>query len=232
MSKRSITAAGTVTAIVMAAIVLALVLPRVVAAAEPAPRVSKEGLELRSQTKDQLIYLRPGAKFSRYDRIALADCYVEFSKSWLRDYNSSATFSHRISEGDLDRARQELAAQFREVFTEALTRGGYSMADSAAHDVLVVRPALLNIRVNAPELMDAGRSITIGQSAGAMTLYLELWDSAHNEILARVIDIRSDANDFPQPMTSVNNRAAADRVLRAWADEFVRKLDLARRHLG
>jgi Protein of unknown function (DUF3313) len=228
--RKLITAADKVAAVFLTVLVLAFGAPRVLTAAEP-PRIS-DGLELKSQTRDQRIYLRPGARFSQYDRIALADCYVEFSKSWLRDYNGSTSLTHRISDGDLERAKQELAAQFRSIFTEELTRGGYAVADSAGPDVLLVRPALINVQMNAPDLMDAGRTLTIAQSAGAMTLYLELWDSAHGEILARVIDARSDQHDIPQPMTSVDNRAAAERVLRSWADEFVRKLDLARRHLG
>jgi len=94
--------------------------------------------------------------------------------------------------------------------------------------VLVLRPALINIRVSAPDLMAAGRSATYVESAGAMTIYLELWDSASNTILARVIDGKMDPSLYRQRASSVTDRAAADRMMRSWADELRSRLDLVR----
>jgi Protein of unknown function (DUF3313) len=207
---------------------LALVLPRMLSAGEPAPQVTNDGLELRDQTKQRLVYVRPGATFSQYTRVAILDCYVEFSKSWLRNYNSSADFSHRTSDSDLNRAKRDLSAQFKKVFTEELTNGGYQVTDTTAPDVLLLRPALLNVQVTAPDRMTPGRSSTFAESAGQMTLYLEIWDAAKNEILARVVDTRADPSRYPQLMGSGTNWAAADSALKLWADELVRKLDVAR----
>jgi len=39
---------------------------RVLDASEPAPQVSKDGLQLQKQTKQRLVYLKPGASFSQY----------------------------------------------------------------------------------------------------------------------------------------------------------------------
>jgi hypothetical protein len=61
-----------------------------------------------------------------------------------------------------------------------------------------------------------------------MTIYLELWDSASNTILARVIDGKVDPNLYGQRSSSVTNRAAADRMMRSWADELRDRLDLVR----
>jgi hypothetical protein len=204
---------------------IAFVLPRMLSATEPAPQVSQDGLELKERTGQRLLYVQPGATFSQYDRVVILDCYVEFSKRWLSDYNSSAL--HRISERDLEQIRRDLSAEFKKVFTEELTRGGYQMTDAPAPDALVLRPALVNIEVTAPDLMVPG-SLTIAESAGQMTLYLELWDAANKQILARVIDARVDPSRFPQWMTSVNDLAAADTLLRLWAGELVRKLDFAK----
>jgi hypothetical protein len=92
----------------------------------------------------------------------------------------------------------------------------------------VLRPALINIRVSAPDLMTAGRSTTYVQSAGEMTLYLELWDSATNTILARVVDAQADPQSYGQISSSVSNRAAADRLMQRWASELHKALDTVR----
>ena len=113
--------------------------------------------------------------------------------------------------------------------SEELERGGrYQVTDAAGPDVLVLRPALIDIQVSAPDLMAAGRSATYVESAGAMTLYLELWDAASNTILARVTDASADPRRYGQRASSVTNRAAADRMMRSWADELRTRLDLVR----
>lgn len=216
-------------AIIILCATIALVPAAVLSAAEPAPQVTKEGLELRKQTKQRIVYMRPGAVFTQYNRVAILDPYIEFSQTWLRDYNNSVRdMSRRVSDSDLERAKKDLSAQFRKIFEKELTKGGYQITNDAAPDVLVLRPALVNIEVSAPDLMTPGRSATYAESAGQMTLYLELWDSTSNTILARVVDAQSDSNTFGQRTSSVTNRAAADRILADWAAELRTKLDLAR----
>src|SRR6516225_4665446 len=209
---------------------LALVAPAGFAATEPAPEETKDGLHLYKQTKERLAYVKPGATFTQYKKVAILDCYVEFSKDWVKDYNRDQRDpSRQIRESDLDRAKKALQGDFKRIFTEELQKGGrYQVTDSGGPDVLVLRPALINIQVSAPDLMTPGRSVTYVQSAGAMTIYLELWDSASNTILARVIDGKVDPDLYGQPANSVTNRAAADRMMRSWADELRNRLDLVR----
>jgi len=45
--------------------------------------VTKDGLHLYKQTKERVAYVRPGATFTQFKRLALLDCYVEFSKDWV-----------------------------------------------------------------------------------------------------------------------------------------------------
>ena len=206
---------------------LAFGMTQVHPAKEP-QQVTKDGLELVKRTKQRLVYVRPGATFTQYNRVTILECYVEFSKRWLRDYNNSVDMHRKISEKDLERARTELSAQFKKIFTKELASGGYQISDAPAPDVLTVRPALVNIAVSAPDLMTPGRSVVYAQSAGQMTLFLELWDSAEEKILARVMDAQADPTLYGQRMSSVTNRAAADRIMSTWAEELRRKLDLAR----
>jgi hypothetical protein len=200
------------------------------AAPEPAPETTKDGLHLYKQTKERLAYVKPGATFTQYKKVALLDCYVEFSKDWVKDWNRDQRDpSRKIGESDLDRAKTALQKDFKKIFTEELQQDGrYQVVDSGGPDVLVLRPALINIQVNAPDLMTAGRSTTYVESAGAMTIYLELWDSASNTILARVVDGKVDPRMYGQVSSSVSNRAAAERMMRSWADELRSRLDLVR----
>jgi hypothetical protein len=200
---------------------------------QPAPEHTGDGLQLQKQTGQRLVYLRPGATFSQYRRVALLDCYVEFQKNWERDYNASvADPAKRVSDADVKRMKDALSAEFRRVFTEELQKGGYQVVDTAAPDVLVLRPALVNVQVTAPDIMTAGIDATVVRSAGQMTLYLELWDSTTNKILARVTDARADQQSFAQPANGVTNKAAADTVLRSWADELRSHLDAVRGKAG
>lgn len=215
--------------IIFFCLAVALVPVAVLRAGEPLPKTSQDGLELRKQTKQRVVYVKPGATVSQYESVAILDPYIEFSKSWVRDYNSSTRGATRkITDRDLEKARQELSTRFKTIFREELTKGGYQVKDGAGPGVLVLRPALMNIEVNAPDLMSPGRSTTYVQSAGQMTLYLELWDGATSTILARVVDAQSDSTVYTQNANSATNSWAAERMLRDWADELRTKLDLAR----
>jgi hypothetical protein len=215
--------------IVFLSIAFACIPVAVLAADESPPKVSKEGLELRKQTKQRVVYVKPGASFAQYQSVHILNPYVEFSKDWQKDYNSTQRdLSRKVSDDDLERAKESLTKQFNEIFRDELTKGGYQVKDTAEPGVLVLRPALINIEVSAPDLMAPGRSVTYAQSAGQMTLYLELWDATSSTILARVIDAQADPSTLTQRTSSVTNRAAADLILRGWADELRTKLDLAR----
>jgi hypothetical protein len=208
----------------------ALVLAPVVYAKDPPPQVSEDGLQLVKSTKTRLVYVKPGATFSQYNRLAILDCYVEFEKDWQKDYNSSRIgLEGRVTDKDVERMKTDLAAEFKKVFIDELQRkGGYQVVDVAAPDVLLLRPALLNVEVNAPDVMTAGINRTVVRSAGQMTLFLELWDPTTNTLLARAMDAQEDDEAFGQIATRVTNTAAADRILRDWAEELRKRLDTVR----
>lgn len=201
-------------------------------AADAPPAVSPEGLELQqTKHKHRLVYLRPGADFSKFQRVGLIDCDVEFEKDWQKDYNRSRTgLEGRVKDEDVERMKTQLAAEFKRVFAEELQKnGGYEVATAAAPDVLVLRPALINVEVNAPDVMSAGIERTVVRSAGQMTLYLELWDGGTSTLLARIMDAEEDPDNFAQIASSVSNKAAADRILRDWAKELRERLDSVRK---
>jgi hypothetical protein len=62
-----------------------------------------------------------------------------------------------------------------------------------------------------------------------MTLYLELYDSATSDLLARAIDRKSGRSSGPiEWQTGVTNRAQAEKILRRWAGVLREGLDEAR----
>ena len=132
---------------------------------------------------------------------------------------------NQVTDHDVQRMKSTLSAEFKKVFVNELTKGGYQVVDTAGPDVLVLRPALVNVDATAPDLMTANMEHTVVRSAGEMTLYLELWDSSTNKLLARVMDAKADRQPFAEPANRVTNIAAADTILKNWADELVRHLD-------
>jgi len=141
-------------------------------------------------TELRAVYVKPGATLDQYDEIALLDCYLAFKKHWQRDYNEDvAGMERRVDKKDMERIQKDLAAEFKKVFTEELeTEGGYKSVDHAADNVLALRPAIVDLDATAPDTMSPGMSMTVVSSAGQMTLYLELFGSITNDIIARIID--------------------------------------------
>jgi hypothetical protein len=208
-------------ALVAAACVLA---GATVAAKEEPPAVSHDGLVLQEGKVASVVYVRPGVDFSRYRRVAILECPVAFRKDWEKDHRRGAD---RVSAEEMEQIKAGLSAEFLRIFTEELRKdGGYAVATGAADDVLVLRPAIVDLDVTAPDTLSAGRSYTLSESAGAMTLYLELFDSVSGQILARAVDREADRGGGSiQWQNRVTNRADADRILRRWARALRAALD-------
>ena len=207
---------------------LAFGAPNGLQAQEPTPHVTPEGLQLQEGRDARLVYLKPGATFEKYDRVIIVDSYVEFAENWQREHNRDAVGKSRVSARDVDRMKADVAAAFKKVFTEELqAKGGYEVVATAAPDVLVLRPAIINLQVTAPDLLSANMTRTLVRSAGEMTLYLELWDSETNTILARIMDPQAD-DGVARFATRGSNKAAMEDILQAWAEKLRRHLDAAR----
>jgi hypothetical protein len=208
------------------AVVMALLCAPAMAKKQQLPEVSSDGLHLLKDTKVAVAYAKPGATLEPYSRLKILDCFVDFQKDWQRDYNMNEIgLDGRITDKDAEEIKQGLAAEFRKVFTEVLTKQGFEVVDDVGPDVLLLRPALINVDVVAPDVARIGMSRTFVRSAGSMTLYMEFYDSATSTLLARVVDPQGDDEGFAQQANRVTNKAAADRILRSWAE-------LLGKHLG
>ena len=191
------------------------------------PEYTVEGLKRVPNPKNvAIVYAEPGATLEQYKRVYLVEPYVAFKKNWQRDQNRGGRL--KVSSGDMERIKTDVKKLFMELFTEELTGGGYAMANERAEDVLIVKPAIIDLDVNAPDTMSAGRTTTFTTHAGSMTLYLELYDSETDDLLAKALDPTADREStYMQWSTSVSNRAAARRMMKPWAEALRKGLDEA-----
>jgi len=198
--------------------VLVFCVPDAVAKKNKLPKVSHDGLELQKDTKLAAVYMKPGAEFSQYKRVAILDCFVSFQKGWQRDYNRDVMgLEGRISDEDVVEIKKRVADLFMKVFKRELEKkGSYTIVDKAAEDVLVLRPSIINLNVTSPDTMTPG-SRSFAASAGAMTLYLEFFDSVSSDLLGRVIDAQAAPDTGGYLANRATNTAEGDRILSRWA---------------
>lgn len=198
--------------------ILALAVASTSSADSSLPEVTHDGLHLVKHTKVRAVWMKPGARLDEYSEVALLACYVAFNKNWQRNYNSETIqLGDMITDQDMQRIRDDLAKEFNKIFTEVLTKSGQKMVSSGGSGVLIVRPAIINLEITAPDTMAPGMEQTFSANAGQMTLYMELYDGKTGDIIARVVDPEALGDDFWQVRNSVTNQADADRVLRRWA---------------
>jgi len=204
-----------------------LALPLV--AKETLPATTKDGLVLQQHTELGAVYIKPGATLTDYSKVKILDCYVAFEQNWQRNYNDEQMgLGGRVSDQDMQKMKTELAAGFQEVFTKELDKAGYTVVDTTGADVLLIRPAIINLTVTSPDVMTAGMSVNVSGSAGSMTLYAELYDSLTSAKIAEVLDSEeAGRNSFPHVANSVTNRMEFDETLQAWAEILVKRLDEA-----
>lgn len=199
-------------------------------ASEELPVRTFEGLELISNSEPASIFVEPGFDPGQYDRIYLDEAYIAFKKNWRPRQGTSLT--NRVSPEDMDKIRTEMKGLFREVFSRTLRDGGYELTTETAWDVLTVKPAIINLDVVSIGDRAGSNVIAYSESAGEMTLYLELYDSLSGDITARVVDRKRDRQTgYFKWQNRLSNRAAANRILQAWANALKLGLDQANRRL-
>jgi len=211
------------------ALVSALAAPVLPASAgDEVPEISLVGLELVEKDRRGEIYANPDVDWAVFSEILLEPATVAFRKNWQRDQNRSQAFKVRTE--DMERIKSELSELFGEVFTAELTgNGGYRMAQSAGENVLRITPHIVDLDVYAPDTHAAGIQRSYTESAGRMTLKLELYDSVTGDLLATARDRReAPRRGYLQWTNSVTNQMEARRMLERWAGELRERLDSAR----
>jgi hypothetical protein len=180
-----------------------------------------DGLQRIEGARVGVAYIDPAADFSVFRRVAILDPLVAFRSNWQRDVNRDR--SRNVSARDMERIQADMQSLFRDVFTGRLEAAGYEIVNTPDYDVLVLRPAIIDLDITAPDAGRSGRSRTYTSSTGSATLYLQLVDSVTGDLLGRAADravVRSVSGQVGWS-NRVSNRADARRVMGRWADILV-----------
>ena len=214
---------------------LVLLLSSILVAGAPATLAEDKADAEQERTFDNLVavegaamnmaFIDPDADFSVFKRVAILEPLVAFRSNWQRDQNRSR--SRNVRARDMERIKADVATQFERVFAERLEAAGYEVVDVAGDDVLVLRPAIIDLDITAPDTRTAGRSRTFTASTGAPTLYMQLFDSVSGDIIGRAADRRSvrSGGGNVSWSNSVTNAADARRMFGRWADTLITFLD-------
>jgi hypothetical protein len=211
-------------AMILAALLMSVATP--VVAADPPP--PWDGLIEVKSGKMEVVYLLPGADFRPYTKVKLDTPEVAFRKNWMRDVNEDR-LGNRVTQEDADKILATVGSNTTDIFTEAFTKAGFQVVDTAGPDVLRVRSGIVNLYVNAPDVMTAGRTRTFTTNAGEATLVLELRDSQTNALLGRVLD-RRETQGLPGASNSVTNLAEYRSLAKQWAGISVKGLNALKEH--
>lgn len=192
-------------------------------ARENPPPVTVDGMHLVPDTRLGLVYADPDADLSGYSNLLLMDAQVAFRKNWRRDTNQNLPF--QVTAGDMENIKSELSVLFREIFSGELESAGFSLVSAQAPDTLIIRPAIVDLNITSPDTPRGGTTRNITQSAGDMTLYLELRDSITGDLLVKAMDFQFDrSNITPHMMDRSRNERAARQLLSNWAQVLVKGL--------
>jgi hypothetical protein len=166
-----------------------------------------------------MAYIDPEADFSVFTRVMILEPHVAFRSNWQRDQNRRR--SRNINARDMERIRADVASFFKQILTHTLQfNDGYEIVDEADYDVLLLRPAIIDLDITSPDIAASGRSRTATASSGAATLYIELFDSVSGKIIGRASDRQAarSAGGTVSWNNRVMNRAEGRRIFGRWAE--------------
>jgi hypothetical protein len=178
-----------------------------------------EGLVLVKSKMLDKAWLLPGADFRPYKKVLLKEAEVAFQKNWLRNINTNRELgASKVTEADAAKIVQAARAGFNEIWAETFKSNGWEVVTAPGEDVLQVRPAVINLYVNAPAAATSGASRSYTVEAGEATLLLEIRDSRAGTLLGRFADRRQTARSpRPQLTDAVTNRAEFGSLFTNWA---------------
>jgi hypothetical protein len=192
------------------------------------PTKAPAGLQEVISAEFDILYIKPGFQPGNYGKLAIAEPQIVMDDSWERKY------SKQLNARDLKRIETSTTKMLREQFGEKLgASNGYAIVEKPDVDngaqstgVLLLKPAMLDLHLNAPDLSTPGLKDEWIRSAGNATLYLDLYDAANGELLLRVID-RGEARERLQLYegTRATNNLDLRLLIGRWAKGLRKHLD-------
>lgn len=180
-----------------------------------------DGLEPVRSKRFAEAYLLPGADFRPYTKVLIEPVKVSFKPGWL-DEVGRATGSRarpRITEEDLARMQEWLAADLGRALERALADAGFELTAEPGPDVLRITPGLRDVFLSAPESAgDVAPVRLYARRVGEATIVLEARDSEQGIILGRAIDQRwTTDRDRLDLVNETINRSEFGRLFDRWA---------------
>jgi hypothetical protein len=161
----------------------------------------------------QRVYARPGVDLKQYDRVLLEPVVIRFS---LASADTLDTHAEKI-----------VAKTFDETFEKELRRSSvHALVDEPGEGVLRVTPQLVDVVVAATP-PSSSRDRVYVESAGAVTLALEVSDSRTHAVLVRAFDRRAIGSEGGTAFESsaTRNLYEAELVFAQWARRLRQSLD-------
>ena len=210
-------------------VVLAMLLGTAIADEAP---TNWDGLIEVKPKKMDAVFLMPGADFRPYTKVMVDPTEVAFRKDWLKEMNQpSVSLSRHVTEEDAAKILEAARSNFDDIFQEAFTNAGYAVVTTPGPDVLRVSTGVLNLYLNAPDTMSAGRSRSFTANAGEATLVIEVRDSTTGALLGRVVDQRETRDSGGLQMASSVTNLTDFRVLfKQWAATTAKGMDELKAH--
>jgi hypothetical protein len=200
------------------------------AVAADAPE-SWDGLIQVKPKRMDAAYLMPGADFRPYTKLMIDPTEVAFQKDWQKRINDNRGLSDRVDDQDAQEILAAARANFDDVFAEAFAKAGYTIVKEPAPDVLRISTAVVDLYINAPDTMSAGRSYSFTAEAGEATLVLEVRDSMTNALMGRVLDRReTQGGPGMQRATRATNQSEFRALFRQWASTAAKGLEELKAH--
>lgn len=199
-------------------------------AAADAPE-SWDGLvEVKAKRMDA-VFLLPGADFRAYTKVMIDPTQAAFKKDWMRSMQDTRRLSDRPTEEDAQKILEAARTNFGDVFVEAFKKAGYTVVTEPGADVLRISTAVVNLYVNAPDTMSAGRSYSFTTEAGEATLIIETRDSLTGALMGRVLDRRETRGTAGMQMaTSVSNVSEFRALFKQWSGIAVKGMEELKAH--
>jgi hypothetical protein len=171
--------------------------------------------------------VRTAAAFpATYRQVHIPPIEVVFRKGWPKDANKIQSPSRHITQEDVQRITQEMAQTLRGSLTRDLQAAGYEVVGAPGPGVLVLKTAIEDVQVNAPDNATYARTNTFVREAGEASLHIDAYDGASS---ARVMTI-SDRGKARSHMLGVDrantasNRFWFDEMFDRWSDAVAKEL--------
>ncbi|MBL0143947.1 MAG: DUF3313 family protein [Betaproteobacteria bacterium] len=201
-----------------AIVVLACLAGKTCLAQSPAASDAEGLVAIKARNVDRA-WLLPGADFRPYTKVLLKNADVAFQKDWLRDMNSNrGARPSQVTKSDARKIVEAARSGFDEIWAQAFRSSGYAVVTSPGGDVLEVSPRVVDLYVNAPDVLNAAGTRLYTVEAGEATLRMDIRDSLTGTLLGRVADHRETLKTpRAQATDSVTNREQFAQMFAVWA---------------